>query len=466
MLACETINRRIGHLPLTINGVEITEDLIAITLECLNAETTRALPFRSVTQKSGLVPGLSESLNARTGNDESTTAMVIADVLIDAGLAEPADILDSATHVQAKGVRLLAPWTWHIASAPAPSCNTNGFTGGENDAWLAKCPICHTGILGRVTGKRLFGIPPTDYFFDCSHCGAKFVPEKDRFRLVSIAKIADPRWRQYLNSAKKPDEWSALVRDEKPLRKNSRITTSGYRVAPKKTVIPAPLPAAIPRPVKPAREIDGIPVTFSTLRDGSLTVSGSAKTIYFKPVSLRFLRGVRHDLFCQSSRITEQVLGAPVFADIKPLFAKDYLRYLPLRIGPVTEELRLKNPSLYQKLLNKYGDEDFCSFEMKDEPVAGKKGILLVYVKGKLCHVTACHLTFADIINHTFGNITPDQCFRDADETACRINSLVLAFRNDPVFWIHEMSDDKMIDAVVSDLRGCYFKEDILPDNS
>ena len=33
-----------------------------------------------------------------------------------AGLAEPAEVLDAATHTQIRGVRPLSPWTWHIGS--------------------------------------------------------------------------------------------------------------------------------------------------------------------------------------------------------------------------------------------------------------------------------------------------------------------------------------------------------------
>ena len=44
-LACEAISRRIGRLPFTRNDVEITEGLIGVTLECLNAEVKRTLPL-------------------------------------------------------------------------------------------------------------------------------------------------------------------------------------------------------------------------------------------------------------------------------------------------------------------------------------------------------------------------------------------------------------------------------------
>ena len=357
---------------------------------------------------------------------------------------------DAATHTQIRGIRLHSAWTWHIGSGDVLP-GSAPYSGGETDTWLARCPVCRTGILGQVTGKRLFGIPPTDYYLDCSHCGAKFIPEKNRFRLVSIARIADPRWRQYLNSCRKPDEWAALVQVEKTARPAPRIATSWYRMAQKKTEIPLP-PLVIQRPEKPSRPVEGVPVSFSMLRDGTLIISGTAKTLYFRPVTIRFLRGTRHHLFSHAERTLEQALKSPAFTDVKPLFIQDYLRYLPLRLGPVTEKLRRKNDPLYRQLLNRYGDEDFSSFAMADEEQGQKKGILIVYLQGKLCHVAGCHAAFADLVDRSFGNITPDQCYRDGDETACRINSLVTAFRGTPVIWIHELSDDSAIDVTVSGL--------------
>ena len=221
---------------------------------------------------------------------------------------------------------------------------------------------------------------------------------------------------------------------------------------------PNPPAGSDPQAGKPARPVEGVPASFSTLKDGSLVVTGTAKTLYFRPVSIRFLRGVRHDLFTRSERIVQQVLEGPAFAEVKPLFVKEYAQYLPLRLGPVTEELSKKNNPLYRQLLNRYGDEGFGSFAIDDEECAHKKGLLIVYVQGKLCHVAGCHTACADPVDRSFGNITTDQCYRDGDETACRINSLVTAFRGTPVLWFHELSDDNAIDAAVSDLRSRYLQ--------
>ncbi|MFZ0675921.1 hypothetical protein, partial [Methanoregula sp.] len=330
-LACETISRRVDRLPFTRNDVEITEGIVGITLECLNAEVMRTLPLKTVARGTGTHPGLAECLSERRGSDQGGVAPVIAEVLVNAGLAEPAEVLDTATHTQIRGIRLLPAWTWHIGSGEF-SRGGGQYTGGY-DAWLARCPVCKTGILGRVTGKRLFGIPPTDFYFDCSHCGAKFTPEKDRFRLVSIARIADPRWRQYLNSSRTPDEWSALIREETPVRQApSRIATSRYRMASRKPEAPHQTPP-VRRPEKSVRPIEGVPVPFSTLRDGSLIVTGTPKTLYFRPVGLRFLRGTRHDLFCQAKRTLRQALDSTAFAGVKPVFVHEYAQYLPLRLG-------------------------------------------------------------------------------------------------------------------------------------
>ena len=451
-LACETISRRIDRLPFTRNGIVIDDGIVGVTMECLNTEVSRTLPLRKVTRVTGSLPGLGECLIERLGSDQGAIAPVISEILVSAGLAEPAEVPDAATHMQIRGIRLLSAWTWHIGSGDVLPGRAP-YPGGETDTWLARCPVCRTGILGQVTGKRLFGTPPTDYYLDCSHCGAKFIPEKDRFRLVSIARIADPRWRQYLNTCRNPDEWAALVQEEKTARPAPPIATSRYRMAPKKTEIPLP-PPVIQRPEKPSRPVEGVPVSFSMLRDGTLVISGTAKTLYFRPVTLRFLRGTRHHLFSHAERTLEQALKSPGFTDVKPLFVQDYRRYLPFRLGPVTEELRRKNDPMYRQLLNRYGDEDFSSFAMADEEQGQKKGILVVYLQGKLCHVAGCHAAFADLVDRSFGNITPDQCYRDGDETACRINSLVTAFRSTPVIWIHELSDDNAIDVTVPDLSS------------
>ncbi|MDD1702758.1 MAG: hypothetical protein LUQ31_07265 [Methanoregula sp.] len=458
-LACETINRRVNRLPFEKNGVEVTEELVGVTMECINAEVLRTLPVKPAARQSGNSPGLIGCLNERLGGDQAGSAPVIAEVLIDAGLAETAEVLDSSTHQAIRGIRLFSPWTWHIASGETRALAGAGPGSGDSasDAWMAKCPVCKTGILNRITGKRLFGIPPTDFYVDCSHCGAKFIPEKNRFRLVSIAHISDPRWRQYLNSSREPEAWALLAQEAVLQRPERRPVQRRQKLHIESTVTTTVLPQLVRiRDSHPAHPVEGLTVSFSAVKDGSLAVVSATKTLYFKPVPLRFLSGVKHDTFERSEHLMQDMVALPVYADIKENVEKNYPRYLTLRRGPVTAELRQKKDPLYQKILSPYGDEGYSMFCIDEEQRATKKGILLVYAQGKLCLIEGCHTTFSDMIDKRLGHITPDMCFRDGDETACRINTVVNIVRTAPVIYTHELHDDAAIDAAVAELKARY----------
>jgi len=463
-LACETISRRVSRLPFSRDGVDITGDLVTVAMESLNAEVLRALPLKTLVKGERTVPGLGDCLSLRMGGDKEAAAAAVADVLISAGLAEPAEMSDTKTRTQMKGIRLLSAWAWHIGSGDLGSALNVDAAGGAGDAWLATCPVCRTGILNRIEGKRLFGIPPTDYYLDCSHCGAKFVPEKDRFRLVSIAHIADPRWRQYLNSAKIPDDWAALARQD-PVQKPApaaRVRTSGYRVrAP--TPAQPPAPPFVRRPSRPAREISGIAVTFSPLRDGTLTVPGNTRTFYFRPAVLQFQKGLRHDLFTRSRRTVKEALGQPAFLSLVQECGPALSKYQDSRLGQVMGDLRLRSNLMYRRFLHAYGEEDFSSFYLENEEQGQPKGVLIVYAAGRLCHIAGCHTSFFECIDRGFGALTPDACYLDGDETGCRLNSIVTACRPAPVLYLHELSDDAMIDAVAADLKTRYCQKKPVP---
>jgi len=457
-LASETINRRVGRLPVARDGIVVNADLVAVAMECLNAEVLRTLPLKTLLKDERTVPGLGDCLSQRLGGDQAAPAAAVAAVLTDAGLAEPAEMLDTKTRTQMKGIRLISAWTWHIGSGDQGSAVSPANAGGASDAWLARCPVCKTGILNRVEGKQLFGIPPTDYYLDCSHCGAKFVPEKNRFRLVSIAHISDPRWRQYLNSAKTAEDWAVLANHE-PEKKPapaSRVRTTGYRIrAPHPAAVPSPAP--VHRPVRQARAIEGVPVAFSALRDGTLAVPGEAKTLYFRPLKLQFLKGLRHDLFTQSKRTVKEALAQPAFSTLVKESGQELSKYQDSRLGQVMADFRLRSNLVYRRFLNAYGEEVFSSFCLADEEAGRAKGILMVYAQGRLCHLEGCHEGFSERIDRGIGAVMSDACYLDGDETVCRLNCIVTACRPAAVLYVHEISDDAAIDAAVTSLRARYF---------
>ena len=215
-LASETVSRRVSRLPFERNGVLVTEELIAVVMECLNAEFKKALPLKT---PSNAAPetfrGLDRCIEERVRISGKTVVPVLAEVLCSAGIAETTEIMDRISHWPHKGIRLLPPWTWHIASPGVPAISPvvqGTIHEPVNASWTNKCPVCRTGILTRITGKQLFGIPRTDFYEECTHCGAKFIPVGTQFRLVSIAHIRDPLWKKHLDETYPPETWAALAR--------------------------------------------------------------------------------------------------------------------------------------------------------------------------------------------------------------------------------------------------------------
>ncbi len=436
-LTCETVNRRVTKLPFIHKGVCISPGLIGVSLECLNAEVTRTLPLRtSAAMAKNRVDGFDRVLELRLGADGSNAAAAVADVLVLAGIAEVTEIQDRCTHTRTSGLRLLPAWTWHIASEiPIPLQSPLLLPDAEPPAaWLAKCPVCKTGILQKITGKQLFGMPSMDYYIECTHCGAKLVPEKENFRLVSIAKIRDPRWRQYLNTSRSADAWATIAEGNLIFKR-------------------LPVPARHPVP-KPAGEVST--GSFAKMKDGSIAVPFGEKTLFFRSVSLQFGRNVQVALFSRTTRTLAALLMLPEYSAIKPVIEQQYSRYLPVMAGIFLAEKKLRDDPLVREFLHPYGGEDFCSFRMPDDEHAGQKGVILVLVKGKVAYIGTCHTSFGTFINDELGRIIPDMCYRDGNETACRVNSIICAHRDSAGLFIHAMTDDRAIDVLAADLTARY----------
>ncbi|MFA5222379.1 MAG: hypothetical protein WC391_08865 [Methanoregula sp.] len=447
-LACETISRRVEPVPFVKNNITITTAVVGIALECLNAEPTKTLPVRIAKSPGASKEDLAGCLEQRLDNPESAVASVIASVLIEAGIAESIEVLDRTNHSRTRGIRLITAFSWHNA-APLPQHYTPSPSPSvpETDtAWLGKCPVCKTGILQTIVGKRLYGIPPTDFYYDCTHCGAKFIPEKDQFRLVSIARIADPRWRSLLNTCRSSDDW-AVMSQAVPSKRSTSSGVSGRSSLP---LIKSPKRSAN------SLAVEGVPVSFPAMKDGSITVPYAAKTLYFKPVPLHYLTGVKRDVFGKSTRILADVLSMPAFSDLKTAVEEKYAKNLTLPLGRFVAELRQRADPLYHSFLNRFGDEEYSTFRVAEESHARQRGVVLVIVQQRLCYAGACPTSLQEQFDETFGRITPDMCFVDGDETACRINALLSAYKSTSAIYIHAIDDIAEMNACAEDLNKRY----------
>ncbi len=437
--ACNTVSKRVSPLPFLRGGVTITGELVGVTLECLNAEPTRALAVTTPKDlPAGIADGLDRCLERRLRIPGKVVVPVIAEVLCSAGITDMTEIVDRHLHRPRKALRLLPPWTWHIASTLAPSVRLGGSgdDAGSSLSWLDVCPVCRTGILDRVVGKQLFGIPRTDFYMECSSCGAKFIPVGPGFRLVSIATIRDPLWKKYLNKTYPPDEWAALARGTGP--KNSPS-----------------LRPAVKKPSRPASPVpSGAAMTLAPQKDGSLAVPVTGKTLYFRPVSLHFAGSVRGDAFARVQKTLEEVLVQQPFEHLRSPVNAKYSRYLPVKTGLFLSQLKERHDPFYREFLNPSGDEKYGMFRAEDVKETEKKGILIVVVNRGLYHVINSPDPLRTTINNRFGRIGPDECLLSGDPVRCQVNALLCNYKKEAGLYIYvaENQDERL--AVIQALDG------------
>jgi hypothetical protein len=422
--ACDTVSKCVSQLPFLRGGVSVTGELVGVTMECLNAEPTRALPLTTPRDhaRGSVADGLDRCLEQRRGVPGKTVVPVIAEVMCSAGITEMTEILDRQLHRPRKAVRLLSPWTWHIASTLAPSVRLGG-TGDKDPSlsWLDVCPVCRTGILDRVVGKQLFGIPRTDFYLECSHCGAKFIPVGPAFRLVSIATIRDPLWKKHLDKTYPPEIWAALARGTSP------GGNPALRPALKKPDIPA-LPAAA--------------ITLTPLKDGSLAVPVLGKTLYFRPIPLHFAGSVQEDAFARVQKTLEELLGQPAFEHLRSPVNAKYSRYLPMKTGLFLRQLKERHDPFYRGFLNPFGDEKYGTFRIEDSRETEKKGILIVVVNRGLYHVISSPDPLRTSINNRLSRIGPDDCLLSGDPVRCRINALLCTNKKEAGLFMHPVDNE------------------------
>jgi hypothetical protein len=435
-LAIETVSRRISRLPFLRSGVMVTGELLGVAMECLNAEFNKTLALRTppnAAQKPE--DGLDHCIEERLRVPGKTVTPVIVDVMCSAGIAETTEIMDRVAHRPRKAVRLLPPWTWHAASGMSPAVKLPG-SGDEDESplsWMSMCPVCRTGILNREVGKQLFGLPHTDFYIECTHCGAKFIPVGSQFRLVSIATVRDPLWRKYLDQTFSPETWSALARGTAPGGKS--IPHQGVK--------------------KPDGPSPKLPVGGLTqLKDGSLVVPYGEKTLYFKPVKLDFSGPVREDYFARVQKQLEELLKNPAFSHLLSPVQARYSPCLPLKAGLFLHQLKERQDPFYREFLNLHGDEKYGTFRPGDAKEGDKKGVLIVVVNRALFAVINCTDSIRGTINDTLGRISPEDCLLSGDGTRCRINALLCTNKKDAGIFIQTSGDEEERVRITETLKG------------
>jgi hypothetical protein len=433
-LASDTVSRRVAPMPFVRDGIEVSCEIIAAVMESLNAEATRTL---ALTQRTGAdgrvqVDGL-DWLLARRDFSDPGTADLLALVLKRAGIVKPADVPDWRSHRTFRGVRLVPAWTWDIASAGKRQSIPRGATDVSPLAlpvWTDLCPVCRKGALTMVTGQRLFGIPETD-FYACTDCGAKYVPDGDRFRLVAITRIEDPLWKRHLNKTFTVDEWTAIAAHGE----------TGKIPAPRKT---------LRSPMMTVPETGSAPIT--RMKDGTLGFVTENQTYYFRPLQLDISRGSSGDLFSKATEMVRDLIQRHAYNEVRQVVEAQYPGYLHLKAGAFVSELKKNHDFMYRSFLNPYGDGEYCRFRVTCPESAGTKGIWIVAIGENVRAAGICRDGFAPFFNDRVGLILPAACYRDGDPESCRINALICRNRKEAGIYVHPTTDGKEMGVLCASL--------------
>jgi len=417
--ACVAIAGASRAIPFDDEGTTVSRDLVAAAMEELNAEASRTLAISARTGDDGkvLIDGLDRHLLAR-GFAGRGIAACIARVLIESGIAAKASVSDRRSRRFLRAVRLGTPWTWTIAADDGGTVyRPETVSWHDKDApWTSLCPVCRAGRLDPVTGQQLYGIPGTD-FFACTHCGAKFVPDAGKFRLVAIAKRQDPAWSGLLNRTLAGEEWQDIAR-------------KGFLPGTNRT---AAVPAGGPgksygRAGKPPEH----PIRME-IRD---------RTLYFTPIPLVFSHGSRQDRFLARRDPLREILRLPAFSHLRKPVEERYGAYLDLPVGSVLAMLKSRKDLFYRDLLHPFGEQAFCSFKAAEIPVADRSGLFLIVLDNDIYAAGGTIRPFRELING-FGDIAPAACYLDGDSDRCRINSLLCERRQTSGIRVHALDNEE-----------------------
>ncbi|WAC05700.1 MAG: hypothetical protein OS112_03475 [Methanoregula sp.] len=412
-------------MPFMRDGIKVSCEIVAAVMESLNAEATRTLALKERTGEDRRVhtDGLDRHL-ARRGFGDPGVAETIAGILTEAGITEKASVRDWYSRKLIRGIRLLSGWTWTIATTGQKSFLLPVEGKGACDevlAWTDLCPACRKGSLILVTGQRLFGIPETD-FYVCRGCGAKYVPDGGRFRLVAITRIEDPLWKRHLNKTYTADEWAAIA----------AYAETGKTPAPKKTSV---------SPKTTAPGTGSAP--FTRMNDGTLGFTCENQTYYFRPLRLDISRGSSGDLFSKATEKVRDLIRRPEYNEVRPVVEAQYNGYLDLNSGAFISELKRNHNPLYLSFLNPYGDREYCRFRITCPESPGTKGVWIVVIGKNLRAAGICRERFAHVFNDRVGSILPAACYRDGDPESCRTNALICRNRKDAGVYVYPTADEK-----------------------
>jgi len=161
----------------------------------------------------------------------------------------------------------------------------------------------------------------------------------------------------------------------------------------------------------------------------------------FKPVVLFFEDGVHSDVFGQKNNKTVlETLGHQRYAKLRRQVEGAYPNLLQEPLGSFLLLLKRNSDNFYHRFLNKYGDEKYSMFRIKDKEVLDKRGIYAYTVTEDLKYVGRCQDSMRQRVNQGYGKIHPKNCYIDGQATNCHLNALITAEKEAVRLWFCELN--------------------------
>jgi hypothetical protein len=110
--ACSNIIRIFQPIPFEYRGINVSLELIKITLDILNDELSKTLPHNCRQLKRNDTPDGLDRRIKDTLNTDLRTANIISDILEQAEIVEVIKVTNFSSGREVNGTRLLKAWTW------------------------------------------------------------------------------------------------------------------------------------------------------------------------------------------------------------------------------------------------------------------------------------------------------------------------------------------------------------------
>ena len=157
-----------------------------------------------------------------------------------------------------------------------------------------------------------------------------------------------------------------------------------------------------------------------------LNLIGVEDEFIFEPVELNFIELNNSNIFGSKNNHTlKETLAQRRYSKLNNLIQTNYASFVDVPLGKFLLQLKTEGDPTYLKFLNKYGDLNYCHFEISNQEIFSKSGIYAYFYGSELKYIGRCKDNMKKRVNQGYGKIHPKNCYIDGQTTNCHLNSKI-----------------------------------------